>query len=164
MVSTNRQIFCMYIECTPCPAGTMTAPSTSASALLCMSCEIGQYQPEVGQQECVPAPKGSMASAIGLDTPQPCTGNTVAPYEGLTECEECPPKLRPDPLHETCVPCSAFGSDEGCEVDSMTVLGLGGAAAVGVIILVLYCYKLAQASSRSKTRSEIKDARLRGSG
>ena len=154
----------MYTECTPCPAGTMTDPSTSASALLCMSCEIGQYQPEVGQQECVPAPKGSMASAIGLDTAQPCTGNTVAPYEGLTECEECPPKLRPDALHETCVPCSAFGSDEGCEVDSMTVLGLGGAAAVGVIILVLYCYKLAQDSSRSKTRSEIKDARLRGSG
>lgn len=152
----------MYRECTPCPAGTYTLnddPSTSAASLLCTSCEPGYYQDSEGSRECIKAPIGSFAPASGLREAVKCTGNEVAPYPGLTECEACPNKLKPDDDHITCVPCSVFGSEEGCEPDQMTVIGLVGAFGVVVVIGGLSLYKCHSDAKHKQLREHIKSER-----
>lgn len=149
----------MYRECTPCPAGTMNDPATSDSALLCTSCEPGYYQDSEGSNECKQAPIGYFSPSSGLEAAVKCEGRTVAPYAGLTECEECPEKLRPDDDHINCIPCSVFGGEDGCEMDQMTVIGLLGAVAVLVVIIGLSLYKCRSDSKHKQAREHIKKQR-----
>lgn len=149
----------MYRECAPCPAGTMNDPSTTESATLCSSCEPGRYQSAEGSHECVEAPIGSFVPETGYEKAVKCTGNTVAPYPALSECEACPPKLKPDADHILCVPCSPFGTEEGCEPDKMTVIGLGGAIAVVVVIVLLSLYKCHSDSKHKQAREHTRKAR-----
>jgi hypothetical protein len=149
----------MYRECTPCPAGTMNDPSTSDSSLLCTSCEPGYYQDTAGSQECKQAPIGTFSGQSGLAEARKCEGNTVAPYPGLTVCEECPDKLKPDEDHVNCVPCSVFGTEENCTPDEMTLIGLVGAIGVVVVIFGLSVYKCMSDKKHQEAREHIKSAR-----
>jgi hypothetical protein len=77
----------------------------------------------------------------------------------LTQCEACPDKLKPDEDHINCVPCSVFGSEKGCEPDSMTIVGLVGALGVVVVIFVLSLYKCHSDSKHKRAREHIKQQR-----
>ena len=89
-------------ECVPCSAGYYKA---HRGMDLCAPCEVGTYQPTVGQRSCVRCARGSFQGSRGMDTCAPC-GPGTSSEAGAWRCTDCLPGSYATGGEPECLPCA----------------------------------------------------------
>ena len=87
-------------ECVPCSAGYYKA---HRGMDLCAPCEVGTFQPTVGQRSCVRCARGSFQGSRGMDTCAPC-GPGTSSEAGAWRCTDCLPGSYATGGEPECVP------------------------------------------------------------